>query len=452
MSGLAMRRRLMKFDNFRLCGERPVFLTLTLACLMFAHGCASADPESETYPPYQERAQRQTSGDLTVTAAVPTAEEAEQIYDVDLFDKQIQPVWVEVRNDSDQFYWLLTTGIDPNSFATTEVAEAFREDITIDIEELRARLDDLAFKNPVMPGTTASGFVLTNLDEGFKAVDIDLISRAEAKSFGFTTQDPTFKSVSSTVDFENLYSPEEIVHVEDEAEFRRLLEELPCCTTNEDGDEYGDPLNIIIIGTKDDFSAAGLRRHWHPTEIIHADSLWRTVTSFLEGSRYRYSPISPLYVFGRSQDMAAQKARATIHERNHARFWLTPIRFQGQEVWVGQISRDIGVKYTLKSPTISTHVIDPDVDEARRYLVEDIAYSQSLAKIGFVKGVGAVPKADPRYNLVGDPYYTDGLRAVMFVEPRPRTLSNISRLDWEIPPADRRVAQEQGNVTQGGTQ
>ena len=119
------------------------------------------------------------------------------------------------------------------------------------------------------------------------------------------------------------------------------------------------------------------------------------------------------------------------------RFWLSPIRFRGKKVFVGQISRDIGVKLTLKSPTISTHVIDPDVDEARRYFIEDMAYSQALAKTGMVKGVGAVSKEAPKMNLVGDPFYTDGLRAVLFFEPRPFTLSDIDLLDWEIPPAHR---------------
>jgi hypothetical protein len=38
-------------------------------------------------------------------------------------------------------------------------------------------------------------------------------------------------------------------------------------------------------------------------------------------------------------------------------------------------------------------------------------------------------------NLVGDPYYTDGFRAVLFFEPRPYTLSNIDILDWETPQA-----------------
>ena len=62
-------------------------------------------------------------------------------------------------------------------------------------------------------------------------------------------------------------------------------------------------------------------------------------------------------------------------ERNHLRLWLTQYRYRDSLVWLGQISRDIGVKFTLKSPTISTHVIDPDVDEARRYLIEDLAYA-----------------------------------------------------------------------------
>ena len=130
-----------------------------------------------------------------------------------------------------------------------------------------------------------------------------------------------------------------------------------------------------------------------------------------------------------------QKARETIHERNHARFWLSPIRFQGKEVCVGQISRDIGVKFTLKSPTISTHVIDPDIDEARRYLVEDLAYSQALHRIGFVKGVGASSKDEPQTNLIGDPWYSDGLRAVLFFEPRPYSLSELEVLDWEPVPS-----------------
>ena len=115
-----------------------------------------------------------------------------------------------------------------------------------------------------------------------------------------------------------------------------------------------------------------------------AGSSWRTVKAFLTGSEYKYSPISALYVFGRPQDIGLQKARDTIHERNHLRLWLSPVRFRGEAVWIGAISRDIGVFFTTRAWNLTTHAIDPEVDEARDYLVEDIATAQALREIRFL--------------------------------------------------------------------
>jgi hypothetical protein len=335
---------------------------------------------------YKNRTKSSVNGDVAVTAAVPTIAEAQAIYGVKLASKHIQPVWVEVRNDSTAPYWFLPSGLDPNYFSPSEAAFAFHTGSDDTDRQLDEKFQKLHFQNPVRPGSTEAGFMLVNLDEGFKAVDIDLISRNDAKSFSFIIEDPDFKADFKMVDFNTLYASEEIINVEDEEELRRVLEDLPCCTTNAKGDEFGDPFNLVLIGDTSDIVPALVRRGWHATEILWSEDLKRTIKSFLQGERYRYSPISPLYVYGRKQDIGWQKARGTINERNHMRFWLSPIRFRGQKVFVGQISRDIGVKFTLKSPTISTHVIDPDVDEARRYFVEDLAYSQALIKIGYVRG------------------------------------------------------------------
>ena len=81
----------------------------------------------------------------------------------------------------------------------------------------------------------------------------------------------------------------------------------------------------------------------------------------------------------------------------------------------------------------TTHLIDPDVDEARQGLLQDLAYSQALAKFGYVKGVGACSRSAPRGNLTNDPYFTDGLRAVLFFGKRPMTLDKVALLDWELP-------------------
>jgi muconolactone delta-isomerase len=417
-------------------GRRSFYLGLWLALVCMAQGCAGLQPVAD-YKPYQERAETQVQGDLRVTVAVPTTAEAEAIYGADLAEKQIQPVWIKVQNAATRPYWFLPSGLDHEYFASSEAAYAFDKGKVSDANQaLDNKFSNLQFRNPVMPGATVSGFVLANLDEGNKAVDVDLVSRMDAKSFTFFTSDPSFRADHKRVDFAGLYDSDALIETEDEDELRRALARLPCCTTNEDGTENGDPLNLVLVGKNSDIFPALIRRQWNATEVTWSGSLWRTVSSFLWGSRYRYSPISPLYAFGRSQDIGAQKVRGSIHERNHMRFWLSPIRFRGEQVWIGQISRDVGVKFTLKSPTISTHVIDPDVDEARRYLIEDLAYSQALYQIGFVKGVGEAGRDAPRTNLVGDSYYTDGLRAVLFFGPRPSSLADLAFLDWDVPVRD----------------
>jgi len=86
---------------------------------------------------------------------------------------------------------------------------------------------------------------------------------------------------------------------------------------------------------------------------------------------------------------------------------------------------------TIPTPTLTTHKIDPDVDEARSALAQDLAYSQNLARIGYVKGVGAAPKSAPRGNLTTDPYYTDGLRGVLVFDRHPTSLAGIDFFPWE---------------------
>jgi hypothetical protein len=422
---------MMKLPNLESSYKSCLFPVIVLVLVL--QGCATTKPQLADPQAYKNRTKISVSGDVAVTVAVPTIAEAQAIYGAKLASKHIQPLWVEVKNDSAEPYWLLPSGLDPEYFNPSEAAFAFHTGSDEADRKIDVQFQRLSFKNPIRSGSIKAGFVLVNLDEGFKAVDIDLISDGEAKSFSFVITDPEFRGDYNEVDSKSLYADGDIIDIEDEEELHRALEELPCCATNEDGDQYGDPLNLVLVGNGSDILSALIRRDWHATEMVWSKALMRTIKSFLYGERYRYSPISPLYVYGRHQDIGFQKARGTIHERNHMRLWQSPIRFRGKKVFVGQISRDIGIKFTLKSPTISTHVIDPDVDEARRYLAEDLAYSQAVAGIGYVKGVGGVTRQAPRMNLVGDPFYTDGLRVVLFFESRPHALSDIELIEWESP-------------------
>ena len=405
-----------------------IIISLTLV------GCASVGSLSETDTlDYKSRATTRSDGGVLVSASALSADESRDVYGVSLAKQGIQPVWIEVKNEDDIAYWLLSPGMDPNFFPASEAAEAFvttHENETREV--LQQRFEALAFRNPIPPGKTVSGFVLTNRDQGVKLVHVDLVASGRHKSFSFFSMVPGFRAdylTSNTTG--EFYAEDEINDYTDENAFRSALEALPCCVTNKDASRDGDPLNLVIIGGRDDAFPALVRRGWRPTEQTWFGSVFKMMESALAGERYPYAPVSPLYLYGRPQDFALQKARDNIHQRNHMRLWRSPMLYHGKPVWVGQISRDIGIRLTIHSPYLTTHKIDPDVDEARTAFQEDMAYSQSLVKLGLVKGVGAAPKDAPRRNLTTDPYFTDGFRGVLMFDVHPTALSDIMFIPWE---------------------
>ena len=126
--------------------------------------------------PFPERSQSQVDGDVRVTVVVLNAEESRQLFGVNLAGKDIQPVWIRVQNADTVAYWLMSSGLDPDYFSPLEAAYAFHGTIGSSVNK---KIDDhfrvLNFRNPIAPGTSVSGFIFTNRDEGTKVVDIDLI-------------------------------------------------------------------------------------------------------------------------------------------------------------------------------------------------------------------------------------------------------------------------------------
>ena len=398
-------------------------------------GCASKGPLFEIEKlDYKSRVVTRSDGAVLVSASVLSASESRDIYGVPLAKKGIQPIWIEVENGDDVAYWLMSPGIDPNFYPASEAVEAFitkHENETREV--LEQRFESLAFRNPIPPGKTVSGFVLVNLDHGLKIVQVDLVASQRHRSFLIFAVVPGFRSDyrRQQVFTSELYAGDEIINYTDESAFRAALEALPCCVTNKNGTRNGDPLNLVVVGDIYDVFPALVRRGWRPTEQTWTGSVLKMMKSAMSGERYPYAPVSPLYLYDRPQDLALQKARDNIHQRNHLRLWLSPMRYHGKDVWVGQVSRDIGIRFTIHSFYLTTHKIDPNVDEARTALQEDMVYSQSLVKLGLVLGVGGAPKDEPRRNLTTDPYYTDGFRGVLMFDIHPTSLTDIQFLPWE---------------------
>ncbi len=385
---------------------------------------------------YMQRAMTQEKDGLKITVSVLTRDESRRAFGKKLDKKLIQPVWIEIENNTGRDYWMMLHGLDPDYFSAHEAAYVSHGVVTAGNRGIDEYFDGLSIDPYAGAGTTTSGFVFSNLKLGTKEVRVRLFGDREVRDFEFYITVPGLRADWQRVDFKSLYAEEELVDLDDLEDFRQVLEEFMCCTTKKNGKGSGDPINLAVIGSPralQGFIKAG----WDETEIISVGSSWRTFKSFIVGSEYKYSPISALYVFQRPQDIGLQKARDTINERNHLRLWLSPIRFRGEFVWIGAISRDIGVFFTTRAWNLTTHAIDPEVDEARDYLAEDLATAQALAEIGMVGGVGKVTRDAPKKNLLGSPWWTDGRRTVLWL-----TESRVPLAEIELMGLSGRFAEE----------
>ena len=385
-------------------------------------------PDDSARPAFLERAKSQQKDAVTITVAVPSASETKDLFGVPLYRRKVQPVWIEIANNRASPITFLPLGVDPRYFTPIESASLGAGGLAKADRTMRRNFLDRQIDMFIEPGKSRTGFMFTQLEQGTKSFNVDVYTDDEQIiNFTFFVPVPGLRLDHHNVDWDDLYSDEEMLDLEKE-DLIEALQNMPCCTTDKKSKGSGDPLNLVVIGTTTDVYYAFIRAGWDETEVISRSSLAKMAGAFITGGEYQSSPVSGLYLFGRSQDVAFQKARSSINERNHLRLWMSPIRFEGVPVWIGQISRDIGVRFTKK--TITTHKVDPDVDETREFLVENLAYSQALAKLGYVEGVGAAPIDQPRGNLTGDPYFTDGHRVVLWVSSQPKDIAEIEMLDW----------------------
>ncbi|MEP5569420.1 MAG: LssY C-terminal domain-containing protein [Halioglobus sp.] len=380
--------------------------------------------EGRQVPPPNNRLHTQNEGELAVVTAVPSKEETKAIFGMDLYKKGVQPVWVQVENRGESALYLTPMGMDRSYFTPREAANRSRVELRpghAQHFETRSHV-----RLAVAPGSIQSGYIFSRVDEGTKSFNVDVIGDGEVYLMTFFVPVPGLKLDHYEVDVASIYPAEEVRDV-NLSELVAELEAMPCCVHDAAGKDKGDPLNLVFIGEPRDLYYSFMRAGWDETETIYTASLLKTATSALTGGRYRYSPVSALYVFDRPQDAAMQRARSSINERNHLRVWMTPLRHEGKPVWIGQISRDIGVRFTRK--TITTHKIDPNVDETREFLLEDLAYSQAVKAFGYMGGVGAADYDSPRGNLTGDPYFTDGRRLLLWLSGEPIGLDEVEVLD-----------------------
>lgn len=412
----------------------PACILPVLVALLTGCATETTDPQFGTVseaPFSLSRIQSQSQNGLNVQIAVPTDPEVSNLFGVPLFDDGIQPIWLRIENTSDNHYWILPIAIDPDYYTVDEAAYAATRDLS---DEDRVAVTE-ALRQNALPfflhgGSVHEGYVYASYVRGGRFIDLRFSAPGHGVRMRFAVMLPTQSFDYEHSGVRQLYSRVAAFPDLNLDETRQRLRELPCCTTNEDGDGAGDPLNLVLVGSGAKVISALTASSWTFTEEISVDSVRRMIGAAIAEKSMLTAPVSALYLFGRPQDLALQRGRSTIHQRNHMRLWLAPFRCNGQPVWVGQVSRDIGVKVTSKSATLTTHVIDPNVDESRQYVLQALLYGEAVRWFALVQGVGAAPRSQPRVNLTDDPYFTDGNRMVIRVARRPVQPWQAVNLEW----------------------
>jgi hypothetical protein len=394
------------------------FALITLAALML-QACSLTPYEHGSLDdnPVLQRAVMQESGDFVVRASVPSAEEAKQIFGIPIYQRGIQPVWLEITNNGTSRARLILSSIDQAYFAPLEVAymhkKYFSKQGWKDMEEF---LFANAMPRMIAPGESDSGFVFTHATQGTKNFNVDIFHTGQIdnyEEFTFFIEVPGFVPDHAEVDFAGLYTGSDLIAADMDG-FEEVLGTLPCCTTNRNGDGQGQPLSVALVGEGRMILRALLRGGW-------SENAYKRDDIYLNNSDYLYE---------RPPDATFRKSRGKTTERNELSLWLSPIRIDGEPVWLGQVKHAIGRKYEISEVFFGTSM-DPDADDGRNYLLQNLWYSQSLLAFALTDSGLEVPVDTPIVSFRGNRFFTDGGRIVMWISGDPVALDDVRNRLWK---------------------
>lgn len=394
--------------------------TLLLALAFVLNACAPSQlrvDDGTVQAKVEQRAKLEQSGAFRVYASVPSDEEALRLFGLPLSERGIQAVWFRVVNDSDHRARFVPYSVDPEYFPPNEVAYMFRKKYSRDtLQDIESLLLKASMPRVVPPRSTRSGYVFTHENPGTKAFNVDIYypnGVAPSEQFTFFVDVPGFTPDHASVDFNSLYEADEI-HDYSLEEFRAVLADWPCCTVNQDGSRAGRPWSVIFVAPGEELLRALLRAEWYETSLSKDPKYLSNID----------------YLYGRPPDARFKKLREEGSNRNEMLIWLAPVRVDGMPVWVAQVNHAISRFFGLGNYFFGARV-DPDMNEGRNYLLQDLWYSQALEAFAFsATGADVSPEA-PRLDFNGKPWFIEPYRLVLWVSGEPVSLKDARDEKWD---------------------
>lgn len=168
----------------------------------------------------------------------------------------------------------------------------------------------------------------------------------------------------------------------------------------------GDPLNVGLIGDREDIIRAMHAGAWYPADPVTLRSSIDIIGSVMLDRPYDQAPVSPLFYDGRREDLAYEMpVGSSAKQRHHVRLWkVLDTGVEQRPVWLGSATFDQRVGFSEYTGQV-THDIAPDIDAERDY------FANSLTRVGMVETIYQVSGVGPTLNGrngEGSPYFTDG--------------------------------------------
>ena len=160
-----------------------------------------------------------------------------------------------------------------------------------------------------------------------------------------------------------------------------LFAKIPRRISDKDGNP-GDMVNFLILGDENAMKKVFTTAGWVKVDAnVQATILEGAIASISKES-YLTMPMSPLYLFGRPQDYGWAHAEPikVVASRNHLRVWKAPFTVNGQVLWVGAATHDIGFEKDQRNNGL-THKIDPDIDLEREYVEKTLCSTGLVSEV-----------------------------------------------------------------------
>jgi hypothetical protein len=160
-----------------------------------------------------------------------------------------------------------------------------------------------------------------------------------------------------------------------------LFEKIPRRIGDKDGNA-GDMVNFLILGDEDQMKKVFTTAGWVKVDAGVQETVLAGFIASMSKESYLTMPMSQLYLFGRPQDYGWAHAEpiTVVASRNHLRVWKAPFTVNGQMLWVGAATHDIGFEKDKRNNGL-THKIDPDIDLEKDYVQKTLSSTGLVAEV-----------------------------------------------------------------------